>query len=99
MTNGKVKGKAGELRKMRSESGTGQPESGTESGIAGTESGTGLILGRNDMKSDGEIASRVERLPESSQKKSLVPWKGWSGMINTIQAAGPYILAFWFGVA
>jgi len=47
MTNGKVKGKAGELRKMRRESGTGQPESGTESGIAGTESGTGLILGRN----------------------------------------------------
>lgn len=41
MTNGKVKGKAGELRKMRSESGTGQPESGTESG-------TGLILGRNE---------------------------------------------------
>ena len=41
MTNGKVKGKAGELRKMRR-------ESGTESGIAGTESGTGLILGRNE---------------------------------------------------
>lgn len=48
MTNGKVKGKAGELRKMRSESGTGQPESGTESGPAGTESGTGWILGRNE---------------------------------------------------
>lgn len=47
MTNSRAKGKAGELRKMRRESGTGQPESGTESGLAGTESGTGLILGRN----------------------------------------------------
>ncbi|NMD99852.1 hypothetical protein HF878_10375 [Selenomonas bovis] len=47
MTNSRAKGKAGELRQMRSESGTGQPESGTESGLAGTESGTGLILGRN----------------------------------------------------
>ncbi|WP_418871013.1 hypothetical protein [Selenomonas bovis] len=48
MTNGKVKGKAGELRKMRRESGTDQPESGTESGIAGTELGTGWVLGRNE---------------------------------------------------
>lgn len=49
MTNGKVKGKAGELRKMRRESGTGQPESGAGSGTVGTESGTGWVLGRSDM--------------------------------------------------
>lgn len=41
MTNGK----AGELRKMRRESGIGQPESGTGSGTVGTESGTGWVLG------------------------------------------------------
>ena len=35
-------------RKMRRESGIGQPESGTGSGTVGTESGTGWVLGRNE---------------------------------------------------